>query len=168
MAKTTSSTRGEEGETAVLLDETVAGGGDKTDAGGAKGVADGEGAAEGVELVKGDLPNLARGARLAAELLVVEGGQVGQDLGGEGLVDLEDVKVGEGELVAVQQAGHGVGRAQQQLFLGVLGGPDVVAEDGLGLDAEPLGGLAGGNEGGGGAVGGEGGGGGGDGAVGLD
>ncbi|RBQ78289.1 hypothetical protein VDGD_21234 [Verticillium dahliae] len=116
--------------------ELVQQGGDLPGAGAAEGVAKGNGAALGVDLVEGD-----------AELL---GGP--EALRGEGLVDLVNVDVlgrDAGELVG---AGDGLvgALAHEQRGHADDGAGDVLAEDGL---AEALGGGAAHEEHGGGAVG---------------
>ena len=188
--------------------ETVDGRHQKTGAGGAKGVADGQRAAPVVELAhvnRADLVGLCGGVEnrdeasfwggwdtawptdrpparfshlalaahvLLAERVRVEGVEVGKDLAGKGLVKLKDVHVLakerkgrpvsgvekeappetlypprpfpcpahlEEHASAVQDLGRGVGRAEEELLLGVLGDKGRLAEVGQRLVAKLLG-----------------------------
>lgn len=110
-------------------------GADLAGAGAAEGVAEGDGAALGVDFLHGE-----------AELVGAP-----EALGGEGLVDLEDVDVVLGEAGELEDLGDGLpgAEAHEQGLDADDGGGDELAEDGL---AEALGGAAAHHEHGGGAV----------------
>ena len=88
--------RSGDAELLILADEAIGDGGDEARAGGAEGVADRERAAHGVELLKVDRAHLGLAAEiLIEEFLRVERVDVGEDLAGEGFVELDDTKVGQ-------------------------------------------------------------------------
>eukprot|EP00128_Syssomonas_multiformis_P013649 Colp12_sorted_trinity150504_noHs@28031 len=136
MAKTASSAGGEEGELAVLLVQTVGRLGNETGTSGTEGVTNGEGTTPKVELVHGDIANLALAHVGLAELLRAHGLHVGEDLTGKGLVVLEDGDVLEGKASTGKHLGGGVGRAKEELLLGVVTDVHKLTEVSLGLEAK--------------------------------
>ncbi|GMT17342.1 hypothetical protein PFISCL1PPCAC_8639 [Pristionchus fissidentatus] len=137
--------------------------------GGSEGVSDRQRAAPSVDLLHVQTAELARATHESlAEVVRVEGVEVGEHLAGECLVDLEDVDVGQFEARLLDDLGNDVGGRQQQLVLRVLGHVLVSSEVGLGLESVSERVLLSHEECGGGAVGEERGVGGSDGSVGFD
>lgn len=140
VALASSSTGSQQGELLVLMNEPVGSGGHQAASSGPKGVTKGEGSSPEVHFIIWDGPDLGRIVQLVLGKLVrAHGGLVGQDLTGKGLVDLKHPNVGELEPSLLEQLVGGVGRAQQQLILGVLRNVDVVTEVSEGLVTELLG-----------------------------
>jgi hypothetical protein len=103
VCKSAVSAGSEDGKPLVLSLQTVRGGGYKTRSGGAEGVSEGEGAAEGVHLSEVEHAHLlAVGEVGLGELLRVHGLHVGEDLAGKGLVELDDADVAELEVQLVE------------------------------------------------------------------
>ena len=108
---------GEESEALLLLLEPVAGGADEPASSGSEGVSQTETSSLCVHLALVDLSDLLSVESLVGEGLGVHGGEVAEDLSGEGLVDLKDSDVFHLEVHGVEALLGAVGGAEQQLFV---------------------------------------------------
>ena len=120
---------GDERLAAAALVELLGGGGQDAPAGRGERVADRQRGAVDVELRAVDrAERLVEAEALAAELGVLPRRERRQDLGGERLVDLEEVEVLEGEAGALEHPRDRVGGRHEQPVVAV----DVVDRRGLG------------------------------------
>ena len=119
---------GAKGQVAAATLELAEGLRDLPGAGRREGVADRDRAAGHVELVPIDFADLFGAAEvLLRPFLRLEGLRVRQDLGGESLVHVDEVEVGELDASAVERDGCRVGRAHEELSGGVERGEGVAA-----------------------------------------
>src|SRR5690606_6637685 len=104
-----------QGAAAAALGQLLGGGGDHARAGGGERMAGGQRGADRVDLLRVDpAQRRIQAQAVAAVVLALPRAQGAQHLGGEGFMDLVDVEILQGEVVALEHLGHGHGRGHQQ------------------------------------------------------